>query len=161
MLWVKAVYGDKAPEAWAKLKDRVLTVTPGWSEAYGLFTKGEAPMVLSYTTSPAYHMVAERHREVSGGGFRGGPLPADRGGRHDRRRARRTRWRQKFLTFMTGPAFQDVIPETNWMFPAGKTDKPLNPAFGKLVEPAKTLLFSARTRSRPTARPGSTNGWRR
>jgi hypothetical protein len=56
---VKSVYGDKAPEAWAKLKGRVLTVTPGWSEAYGLFTKGEAPMVLSYTTSPAYHMVSE------------------------------------------------------------------------------------------------------
>ncbi|TJV43956.1 MAG: thiamine ABC transporter substrate-binding protein, partial [Mesorhizobium sp.] len=49
LLWVKSVYGDKAPEAWAKLKAKVLTVTPGWSEAYGLFTKGEAPMVLSYT----------------------------------------------------------------------------------------------------------------
>ena len=49
---------------------------------------------------------------------------------------------QKFLAFMTGPEFQDVIPETNWMFPAGKTDKPLNPAFDKLVKPAKTLLFS-------------------
>ncbi len=46
VLWVKAVYGDKAAEAWAKLKRRVLTVTPGWSEAYGLFTKGEAQMVL-------------------------------------------------------------------------------------------------------------------
>ena len=43
---------------------------------------------------------------------------------------------------MTGPGFQDVIPETNWMFPAGKTEKPLNPAFGKLVKPAKTLMFS-------------------
>ena len=43
---------------------------------------------------------------------------------------------------MTGPGFQDVIPETNWMFPAGKTDKPLNPAFDKLVKPAKTLIFS-------------------
>src|SRR5690606_33873576 len=59
LLWVKSVYGDEAPQAWAKLKDRILTVTPGWSEAYGLFTKGEVPMVLSYTTSPAYHMVAE------------------------------------------------------------------------------------------------------
>ena len=28
-------------------------------EAYGLFTEGEADMVLSYTTSPAYHIVAE------------------------------------------------------------------------------------------------------
>lgn len=60
LLWVKSVYGDKAPEAWAKLRKRVLTVTPGWSEAYGMFTKGEVPMVLSYTTSPAYHMVEEK-----------------------------------------------------------------------------------------------------
>jgi thiamine transport system substrate-binding protein len=43
---------------------------------------------------------------------------------------------------MTGPAFQDIIPETNWMFPAAKTAKPLNPAFDKLVKPGKSLLFS-------------------
>lgn len=40
LLWVKSVYGDQAPEAWAKLRKRILTVTPGWSESYGLFTKG-------------------------------------------------------------------------------------------------------------------------
>lgn len=40
LLWVKSVYGDKAPEAWTKLRKRILTVTPGWSESYGLFTKG-------------------------------------------------------------------------------------------------------------------------
>ena len=72
VLWVKAVYGDKAPEAWAKLKNRVLTVTPGWSEAYGLFTKGEAPMVLSYTTSPAYHMVAENTDKYQAAAFEEG-----------------------------------------------------------------------------------------
>ena len=72
VLWVKAVYGDKAPEAWAKLKNRVLTVTPGWSEAYGLFTKGEAPMVLSYTTSPAYHMVAESSEKYKAAAFEDG-----------------------------------------------------------------------------------------
>ncbi len=64
LLWVKSVYGDKAPEAWAKLRKRVLTVTPGWSEAYGLFTKGEVPMVFSYTTSPAYHMVEEKRTAI-------------------------------------------------------------------------------------------------
>ena len=45
------------------------------------------------------------------------------------------------MTFMTGPGFQDAIPETNWMFPAGKTEKPLNPAFEKLVKPAKTYVL--------------------
>lgn len=69
LLWVKSVYGDKAPEAWAKLRKRILTVTPGWSESYGLFTKGEVPMVLSYTTSPAYHMVSEKTDRYQAAGF--------------------------------------------------------------------------------------------
>ena len=60
LLWVKSVYGDDAPEAWAKLAPKVLTVTKGWSESYGMFTEGEADMVLSYTTSPAYHIEAEK-----------------------------------------------------------------------------------------------------
>lgn len=72
LLWVKSVYGDKAPEAWAKLRKRILTVTPGWSESYGLFTKGEVPMVLSYTTSPAYHMVAEKSDRYQAAAFRKG-----------------------------------------------------------------------------------------
>ena len=90
LLWVRSVYGDEAPEAWAKLRNRVLTVTPGWSEAYGLFTKGEAPMVLSYTTSPAYHIVAERNRQVQGGAFLGRTLSAGRGGGHDHDRRRKS-----------------------------------------------------------------------
>ena len=60
LLWVKAAYGDRAPEIWAALADNIVTVTPGWSEAYGLFLEGEADMVLCYTTSPAYHLIAER-----------------------------------------------------------------------------------------------------
>lgn len=141
VLWVKSVYGDKAPEAWAKLKDRVLTVTPGWSEAYGLFTKGEAPMVLSYTTSPAYHMVAEKSDRYQAASFAEGHyLQIEVAGVTVT--GAKNPLAQKFMAFMTGPGFQDVIPETNWMFPAGRTEKPLNPAFGKLVEPAKTLLFS-------------------
>ncbi|MEO1749052.1 MAG: thiamine ABC transporter substrate-binding protein, partial [Pseudomonadota bacterium] len=51
MLWLREIYGDEWEEALAKLNERTLTVTPGWSEAYGLFTNGEVPMVLSYTTS--------------------------------------------------------------------------------------------------------------
>ncbi|TKT75399.1 thiamine ABC transporter substrate binding subunit [Aquamicrobium sp. LC103] len=141
LLWVKSVYGDEAADAWAELKDKVLTVTPGWSEAYGLFTSGEAPMVLSYTTSPAYHEIAEdsdRYKaasfeeghylqvEVAGATVKGAENPLT----------------EKFLAFMVSPAFQDAIPETNWMFPAAPTSKPLNPAFDGLVKPAKTLEFS-------------------
>ena len=39
------------------MKDNALTIADGWSSAYGLFTEGEAPIVLSYTTSPVYHVM--------------------------------------------------------------------------------------------------------
>lgn len=141
VLWMKAVYGDKAADAWAKLKDRVLTVTPGWSEAYGLFTKGEAPMVLSYTTSPAYHMIAEKTERYQAASFAEGHyLQIEVAG--ITANGAKNPLSARFISFMTGPGFQDAIPETNWMFPAGQTGKPLDPAFDKLVRPAKTLTFS-------------------
>lgn len=141
LLWVRSVYGDRAPEAWAKLKRRVLTVTPGWSESYGLFTDGEAPMVLSYTTSPAYHMVAEDSDRYQAAAFSEGHyLQVEVAGVTVN--GAKNPLAGQFMAFMTGPAFQDVIPETNWMFPAGRTEKPLDPAFGKLVQPSKPLLFS-------------------
>ena len=56
---MRDVYGDEAGAAWQKLAPKIVTVTQGWSEAYGLFLEGEADMVLSYTTSPAYHISAE------------------------------------------------------------------------------------------------------
>lgn len=141
LLWVKAVYGDKAPEAWSKLKGRVLTVTPGWSEAYGLFTKGEAPMVLSYTTSPAYHIIADKTERYQAASFEEGHYQQIEVAGITTIGAGNPLAKQ-FLQFMTGPGFQDVIPETNWMLPAGKTDKPLDPAFDRLVKPSKTLIFS-------------------
>ena len=141
LLWVKSVYGEDAAAAWGKLAERVLTVTPGWSEAYGLFTSGEAPMVLSYTTSPAYHMIAEDTDRYRAAAFAEGHyLQIEVAGLT--RKGAENPLARAFLSFMTGPAFQDVIPETNWMFPAGKTDKPLDPAFDKLVQPQESLLLS-------------------
>lgn len=60
LLWMRKVYGDNAPQAWQKLTAKTVTVTKGWSEAYGLFLKGESDLVLSYTTSPAYHILKRR-----------------------------------------------------------------------------------------------------
>lgn len=141
LLWMKAVYGEKSKEAWSKLKDRVLTVTPGWSEAYGLFTKGEAPLVLSYTTSPAYHLIAESSDKYAAASFSEGHYlqvevaAAIKG-------SQKADLAKQFLAFMVGPGFQDHIATGNWMFPAGKTSKPLPEQFGALVKPAKTFLFS-------------------
>jgi len=140
LLWMKAVYGDKAGAAWAKLAKRVLTVTPGWSEAYGLFTKGEVPMVLSYTTSPAYHIMEEKtHRYKAAAFAEGQYLQVEVAGLLAA--SQHKALARKFLAFMISPGFQDVIPTTNWMFPAGKTSKPLPAAFDELVKPTKTLML--------------------
>ncbi|MFP5077474.1 thiamine ABC transporter substrate binding subunit [Rhizobium sp. YIM 134829] len=140
LLWVKAVYGDAAPAAWAKLKDRVLTVTPGWSEAYGLFTKGEAPMVLSYTTSPAYHMVEEKTERYQAAAFSEGHyIQIEVAGltksSHDPVLAK------AFLAYLTGAEAQTILPVTNWMMPVATPAAPLPDAFSKLVAPQKTLLI--------------------
>lgn len=141
LLWIKQVYGDKAADAWAKLKPRILTTAPGWSEAYALFTKGEVPMVLSYTTSPAYHVIAENTDRYKAAAFSEGHyMQIEVAGLIEG--SPHKALAQKFLAFMMTPAFQDVIPTTNWMFPAGETSQALPKAFDDLVKPAKTLLYT-------------------
>lgn len=141
LLWVKSVYGDKAPEAWVKLKNSILTVTPGWSEAYGLFTKGEAPMVLSYVTSPAYHMMEEKTERYKAAKFSEGHyIQIEVSGML--KATKNKALAEQFLAFTLSPQFQTIIPTTNWMMPAAATADPLPEAFGKLIEPSKTFLMS-------------------
>lgn len=140
LLWVKSVYGDKAPEAWEKFRKRILTVTPGWSESYGLFTKGEVPMVLSYTTSPAYHMVAEKTDRYQAAAFSEGHyIQIEVSGLL--KNAPHKELAKQFLAFTLTSGFQDAIPENNWMMPVAATSKPLPEAFSKLVVPQKTFLM--------------------
>ena len=142
LLWVKSVYGEEAGAAWAKLKDRVLTVTPGWSEAYGLFTKGEAPMVLSYTTSPAYHMISENTDRYQAAPFSEGHyIQIEVAG--ITKSAKDPALARDFLSFVVGPQFQSIIPTTNWMMPVAEGQDALPEAFSKLVVPEKTFLMSS------------------
>lgn len=140
MLWIKEIYGDRAAEAWTKLKPRVLTVSKGWSEAYALFTQGEAPMVLSYTTSPAYHIIAEKSDKYAAAPFAEGHyMQVEVAGRIAD--SPETDLAQTFLDFMVTAAFQDQIPTTNWMYPVIEPTGGLPPEFGQLVQPAKALLY--------------------
>ncbi len=59
LLWTYNLYGEDYMAWWLSMKEKALTITDGWSSAYGLFTEGEAPIVLSYTTSPVYHVMNE------------------------------------------------------------------------------------------------------
>lgn len=141
LLWMKSVYGEGAGTAWEKLRGRVLTVSPDWSGAYALLTKGEAAMAFSYVTSPAYHRIEENSDRYRAAAFSEGHyLQVEVAGITKKGDANPLA--RQFLAFMVSPAFQDIIPETNWMFPAAATSQPLGPVWQELVKPEKTLVFS-------------------
>jgi len=138
LLWMQAVYGDRAADAWTKLNNRVLTVTKGWSEAYGLFLDGEAPMVLSYTTSPAYHQIVEETDRYRAAIFAEGhylqvELAAMTAGTEHADLAR------DFLAFVLTQDFQATIPTGNWMYPAIDLGDGLPEAFRELPQPPSAL----------------------
>ena len=140
MLWVKKVFGDQADQAWAKLAPRIVTVSKGWSEAYGLFLKGEADMVLSYTTSPAYHIIAEEDLRFAAARFEEGHYQQiEVAGLV--RSSQQKQLAREFLAFMISDDFQKIIPTTNWMYPAVAGKDVLPKEFGQLIDPSPALLL--------------------
>ena len=141
MLWMKKVFGDQASDAWKKLAPRIVTVSKGWSEAYGLFLKNEAPLVLSYSTSPAYHLIAEEDARFAAAGFEEGHyLQIEVAGLL--KSSQNKALARQFLTFMTAETFQSIIPTTNWMYPATLGADKLPEGYSDLMKPAKELIFS-------------------
>ena len=47
-----------------------------------------------------------------------------------------------FLAFMLTPAFQSVIPTTNWMYPAALPASDLPEGFDTLIQPQPGLIFT-------------------
>jgi len=114
LMWVQSAYGDEAAAIWEGLADNIVTVTPGWSEAYGLFLEGEADMVLSYTTSPAYHLIAEEDDGYAAAAFEEGHyMQVEVAGILNT--ADDAELAGQFMAFMLTAGFQEVIPTTNWM----------------------------------------------
>ncbi len=142
LLWVKSVYGGHAPEVWVGINRHVVTVTKGWSEAYGLFLEGEADMVLSYTTSPAYHLIAEGDDSKAAALFSDGhymqvEVAAKLASSDQPELA------DQFLAFLTSDTFQSIIPTTNWMYPAVMPEGGLPEGFETLIQPATAHLYSS------------------
>jgi thiamine transport system substrate-binding protein len=141
VLWVQSVYGDKAGEAWAKLAPKIVTVTKGWSESYGLFTDGEADMVLSYTTSPAYHIIAEGDETKKAAIFPEGhyfmvELAAKVASTDVPELA------DDFMEFVLSTDFQSMIATGNWSIPAALPQDQWPAGFQKLDLPEKGLFYS-------------------
>lgn len=141
VLWVKAAYGDRAGEIWQGLAPHILTVTREWSESYSLFLEGEVDMVLSYTTSPAYHILEEDDETIKAALFNEGHLPQIEVAGILKSSENQDLARD-FLAYLTSPEGQAVIPTTNWMFPVVDLGEELNPVFATLPQPEKSLSLS-------------------
>lgn len=119
--------GEKTKEEfadfWDDLRPQWITLAPGWSQAYGMFLRGEAPLVWSYVTSEAYHRTKgegadrDRYRAVI---FKDGHpvqiegaalLKEAPGGEKMRKRA------LEFFEVLVSEEIQKKIPETQWMMP--------------------------------------------
>ena len=134
LTWMKALYGDKAGDEWKKLNKKIISVTKGWTDAYyNFFMAGEADMVLSYTTSPAAHIMFEERYDILATTFEeGNYITIEFAGILNN--SQNKDLANKFLNFMLSKEFQSVIPSTNIMYPVTNI-KDLPEAFDKLDVP--------------------------
>ena len=140
MLWVQEQYQEEAAHYWKTFQKNILTVTKNWSEAYGLFLKNEAPLVLSYTTSPAYHIHNENTDDYQAAMFEEGHyihIETASISNHSQNK----KLAQLFLSFLISETAQEVIPTTNWMYPVVDIGEKLPDSFKNLPIPNKTLLI--------------------
>ena len=158
ILWVKSVYGEQAEDFWSRLRPKILTVTKGWSEAYGLFTDGEAQGVLSFTTSPAYHIAVEDDLSKKAAIFDEGHYP------YFELAAKLTRTKQpeladQFMAFMLSNRFQNLIPMTNWSYPSAQPRSAWPEVFFNLPIPEKVQYFDE-SQAQALSKP-AVEEWRR
>ena len=97
-------------------------------------------MVLSYTTSPAYHIIAEEKDNYAAAKFSEGHYQQiEVAGMLAS--SKHKALAKSFLTFMNSDKFQEIIPTNNWMYPASLSKDHLPDAFKTLVDPTPAILF--------------------
>ena len=141
VLWIKSIYGEEAFDVWSKLSSKILTVTKGWSESYGMFTSGEAEMVLSFITSEAYHKIAENDNTKTA-------LIMDEGHYVYVELAAKVYKEEnqdlsnQFMEFILTQEFQKIIPLYNWSFPVNLSEENWPKGFQDLPKPKKSIFLN-------------------
>lgn len=118
--WTEAVFADEGLDFWKELKPNIFTMPQSWSSGYGLFTAGEAPLVLSYTTSYAYHVLYDKTERFQPLIFEDGHVIQIEG-MGISAYTKNLDNAKEFIDFMLTEEAQACLPETQFMFPAIKT----------------------------------------
>ncbi|WP_395479857.1 thiamine ABC transporter substrate binding subunit [Candidatus Curculioniphilus buchneri] len=138
LLWMQKIYGNNnASDAFKKLSKKTLTITKSWSGAYNLFLKGEADIVLSYITSPAYHIIKENKDYYVAACFSDGHYQQVEVAAQ-LKISKKADLANLFMQFILTPDFQKNIYTKSWMYPV--IDIPLPIGFKK--PPRKIVSFT-------------------
>jgi thiamine transport system substrate-binding protein len=144
LLFTIAKFGeDRYLEFWRRLRPNILTVTSGWSDAYGLYTQGEAPIVLSYDTSPAYHIEFENERRyknlvLDGEAYAQIEVAGIVAG------TRKPELARELIEYLLSPEVQSLVPLHQVMHPV-RTDLELPASFREIETGQKVRLLDYRT----------------
>lgn len=116
IVWVNSVYPqEQVAQAWRQLAEHTVTVGKGWTESYGAFLKGEADLVLSYNTSPIYHLLNENKDQYAYAEFSDDAvLQIETAAKI---KGRDNICAEQFLRFLISPEAQKVIVPKNVMLP--------------------------------------------
>jgi thiamine transport system substrate-binding protein len=152
LIWTVANSSKEGTTAfWKALGEQILTVAPGWSGAYGLFLQKEADWVVSYTTSPAYHIEKEKTDNIRAVIFPEGHYRQVEGVavlKHSAQSSRAREWVKMLLSRET----QTALPLLQWMYPAmGGVELPAS--FKKLPVSPRVVSVD------PTTIESSKAGW--
>lgn len=143
LLWTNAALGEAGADTfWLSMADNAFQVTPDWSTAYyTLFLEGEAPIVLSYLTSPAYHLDQEQTdqykaipikegyiRQVEGIAVVNGSDQPELAG--------------KFIDYVLTDEIQNAVTTTQWMFPVLGNPETWPAAYNKIIVPTDKQIIS-------------------
>ncbi len=141
VLGAQAALGDAAGNFINGIRRQWMTLAAGWSGSYGLFLKGEAPLVWSYTTSQAYHLSRNPKSPFRALVFEeGNPIQIEGSFIVEKAVAGpgQQELARQFVQLLASKEIQERIPNTQWMLPALK-GVALPEEFQSIPSPLKIL----------------------
>ena len=140
LLWTIAVYGDKWPYYWAKLKENDVIIVKGWSAGWEMWDKGQAPLFVSYATDPAYAACEENSTNI-GAIFLNNTAYVQIEGAGIVKGAKHPELAKKFINFIISREAQEKLPLTQWMYPVNE-EVQLPECFGYALDVSKAKVVT-------------------
>ena len=137
-----SVFGDQGwQQYWRALKSNNVKIASGWEDAYftefsGSSGKGDYPIVLSYTSSPAFEIRDDGNSQTASmldGCFRQYESAGILSG------AKNPTGAAKFIAFMQELKFQESLPDANYVYPI-RSDAKIPDTWAEFAPAAKSIV---------------------